>query len=619
MTAFKEETFVALVERSEKDAARDIKAYRLKLAAFALLGYGVIFSLVALLVLLLGGTLWVAFLSSGLFLLLLSKKIIFLIAAAIWTLLRALWVPFDAPSGYRLERRHFPKLFAQIDELATTLSALRIHQVILEDSLNAAVVQHPRFGLLGGQRNSLILGLQLLLVLSPQEMRSVLAHEFGHLSGNHSRFNAWIYRVRLSWQRIMDGFEEQGAWGAKLLRRFFDWYSPTFSAYSFALARRNEYESDQVAAQLTSAETAAKALLRSYTTASFLEERYWQPFHDQADLEPQPPVPPFRGLADFLKTSPPPAEELSARTAGELAQQTHYADTHPALKDRLAALVPAPPPLAASGQSAAEAWLGERFDALIAHFDEQWQRAYLPHWQRRHQRVQEAKVKLAELRQQAPQALSDDQFWDLATATNELEGDAAAQPLYLSYLERDPGSIGAAYQLGRILAAEGDEAALPYLEKAFDHPHTLGDAARWGYQLLLDKGKEEEAQLWWAKALGKEEQQQAAAEAAASLSLDDALEAPSLSAPQLAQLRQILSEYRHLGPIWLAQKPVPGQAYPTLVFAYGRKGLFGRAEKLLDYLVQRLDWDAQFFMVGLWSKGRRLAKRVREAGIQVLD
>ena len=260
MAELNQQQFIELVKQSEAEAEQDINRYKIKLALFAALGYGVIFAVLITLVLLVGGTVVTALVSSSLFLLLVKKKFIFLILIAIWTFLRALWVKFDPPSGYLLERDKYPELFQEIDHLTHTLDALTIHQVILDDRLNAAVVQHPRFGLFGGQQNTLFLGLQLLLALSPQEMKSVLAHEFGHLSGNHSRFSGWIYRVRITWFRVMEAFDQSNSFGAGLMRRFFDWYAPKFSAYSFALARNNEYEADRVAAELTSPATAARSL-----------------------------------------------------------------------------------------------------------------------------------------------------------------------------------------------------------------------------------------------------------------------------------------------------------------------------------------------------------------------
>ncbi len=352
-----EEDFISLVRQAEHDDATRPKIYALKLILFAVLGYVVIFAVLFALLSITGGVLASAFVSTGLFIVLLKTKLIFAVLPAIWVLLRALWVRFTPPEGHILRRKEFPELFAELDDLSKQLNALKIHEVVLDRNLNAAVVQHPRLGVLGWHKNYLILGYQLLLALSPEEMRSVLAHEFGHLSGNHSRFNGWVYRVRLIWVRVMTAFDEAGSWGARLMGRFFAWYSPQFEAYSFALARSNEYEADAIAAELTTPEIATRALVNVHATAPYVDETYWKSYFRQADEHPEPLHAPFAGLVAFLKDNPIPREEMLDRIRGAMAVETHYADTHPCLKDRVNGLG-APPQLPVPSEtSAADAWL----------------------------------------------------------------------------------------------------------------------------------------------------------------------------------------------------------------------------------------------------------------------
>ena len=71
--------------------------------------------------------------------------------------------------------------------------------------------------------------------LSAPQFTAVLAHEYGHLSGAHSRFSAWIYRIRRTWAQIVEGLEKRDNWGITLFSKFFEWYIPFFNAYSFVL------------------------------------------------------------------------------------------------------------------------------------------------------------------------------------------------------------------------------------------------------------------------------------------------------------------------------------------------------------------------------------------------
>lgn len=618
MAGFTEEQFVALVKKSEAEAARNIGAYKTKLALFALLGYVVIFAVLATLVLLVGGTVGIALFSSSLFLLLLKKKLIFVILFAIWTFLKALWVKFEAPTGHVLERDDYPALFDEIDKLTRELDALKIHQVILENNLNAAVLQHPRFGVLGGQQNTLMLGLQLLLALSPEEMRSVLAHEFGHLSGNHSRFSGWIYRVRVTWSRVMATFDASNSFGAGLMRRFFDWYAPTFSAYSFALARSNEYEADRVAAELTSPQTAAKALVNVHTKAPYIEKEFWDVFFRKADEMPEPPVLPFEGLADFLKRSPISRDTLLALLKQSMQMETHYADTHPALKDRVNGITGEAVLPETFDINAAEAWLGDRYRTTLAHFDRIWLEANAQRWKDRFEYVQQARALLREAEGADLDTLNDDKLWQLAQTTLEFTGDEAALPLYQRFQARHPESAGAAYYIGRILVAREDEQALPHLRVAFNNPNTLGDAAHWGHDLLLKKGREKEAEQWWQDALQANEQHRAAAQERSVANLQDSYQEPVISQELLADLKQQLSAHKNVGAVWLAQKALahPGGP-PVYIIAFRPKGFYWSFDAAVQSVTQSLRLDVNLFVVSLWGSTGKLAKKVKKAGTKI--
>ena len=136
-----------------------------------------------------------------------------------------------------LDPKRFPSLFDTLDAIRFRLEAPPIHRVVLTWELNAGLAQVPRLGVLGWPRNTLSLGLPLLLVLRPESFRAVVAHELGHLSGNHGAFGAWLYRIRHTWQRVLEGLMERDAKLDFGLRRFFRWYVPYFEVCAFRLLR----------------------------------------------------------------------------------------------------------------------------------------------------------------------------------------------------------------------------------------------------------------------------------------------------------------------------------------------------------------------------------------------
>jgi Zn-dependent protease with chaperone function len=428
--------FEALVQQAEQEIAKAPQRYKLRLTALVALGYVVIFALLILLVGLLGGTIYAAMTGTAMLLILIKSKVFFLIIVPIWVLFRSLFTRIREPEGLTLPRKEYPGVWAEIDSLRAKVNGLRIHRVVLVPEINAAVTQTPRLGIFGPSKNTLVLGLELLMSLSPAQARAVLAHEFGHLSGQHGRFGTWIYRKRLTWARIHMSFEEQPTFGTGLIRRFIRWYVPKLAGYSFVLARQQEYEADAVAGRLTSPQDIAAALVLTGSRAQITAETFWKPLIRMANVQPEPESNVYARLLQHLK-APPDASVAHEKITQAMHRKTDYSDTHPALKDRLAAL--AMPPLwqDAGPIMAADAWLGGKLDTVIAACNRTWLASNGAQWQARHKFAQAASAHLAELDQklQAPNPAGDQlmtrtEAWDYATLTEEFRPEIDPLPLY---------------------------------------------------------------------------------------------------------------------------------------------------------------------------------------------
>ncbi|WP_028578908.1 M48 family metallopeptidase [Desulfogranum japonicum] len=614
-----EEEFINLVKKAEKEAETNSKAYAAKVALFALFGYLVILLVFVVLLGLGAGLVAAAFFSTALFFLLIKKKLIFIVASGIWVLFQALWVKITPPDGYSLQRKEFPELFAELDALSSQLKSLKIHEVILDNNLNASVLQHPRLGVLGWNKNYLILGYQLLLTLSPEEMRSVLAHEFGHLSGNHSRFNGWIYRVRLSWLRVMAAFDQAESWGGMLMGRFFDWYSPRFEAYSFALARSNEYEADSIASELTSPEIATRALVNVYATAPYLDQRYWDIYLHYADEHAQPPYAPFEGLIRFLKDNPLSKEDMLVRIKEEMTLKTHYADTHPCLHDRVAALGASPQLPVPSETSAAEAWLGEGNKKIREDFDQEWIRNNLDSWKERYEYVVNAQTRLAEFAQAQPVDLCDDDLWSYACWTDEFVSGKTALPLFRIFQERYPEDPYPAFFIGVALLEQGDDAGLEHLRLASKSVQLIERVAHAGYDFLKQNDRGEEAEAWWQMALEQNKIFIAAQQERETITCEDELEHPQIDNELLQQLIANLKKQKKVGKVWLAQKTVQYfPESPVYIIAFAAKGFLFSLHGIQQKVAEKLDVEGDFFVVCRAGETRKFAKRVAKTGKRII-
>lgn len=468
--------FDALINRLEAEASRNPARYNARVALVALAGFlilGVAIGFSFLMIAAVGGLVYFAVASGagGGLVVLLAKlgKGLFLLAVPAWMMLRSTWTMltsrFPAPSGRELHRDDAPVLFTRLDEMRTRMNGPRFHHVLLTDELNAAVVQHPRLGLLGGHDNYLLLGLPLLQVMTPDEAMSVVAHEYGHLAGQHGKFGAFIYRLRNAWSRTQAMSREWTDWGSRIVARLFNWYAPRFNAYTFVLARKNEYEADRSAVELVGRESAANALARVNIAARFEGERFWPEINAKVRREP---VPPASRSADWASAwrERVTAEESSAWLADALRRLTDHADTHPAPKDRIAAMgidpaaLPVPTP---ADVSAAQDWFGTRLAALQSSLDDDWREAVARQWQERHGYLQERKARLAVLEQAAASSIDED--WERITITEEIAPEVDVMPMVESLLLRQPGHVSALFMRGRLRLERGVEAGIADLEQ----------------------------------------------------------------------------------------------------------------------------------------------------------
>ncbi len=218
------EQFDALVEKLERFAHKEPASYRIRVGLLAALGYTYLILILVGLLALVGLLVSIVLLSHQVNAVMIKLGVLLLIP--VWVIVRSLWVSFPPPQGIKLSRQQVPQLFDMVDELTTKLQAPQFHHILLDRNFNAAVVQVPRFGVFGWHQNYLLVGLPLMQALSPEQFRAVVAHELGHLSGNHSRFAGWIYRVRKTWMQIFERFQHSQHGSSVLFDRFFNWYAP---------------------------------------------------------------------------------------------------------------------------------------------------------------------------------------------------------------------------------------------------------------------------------------------------------------------------------------------------------------------------------------------------------
>ena len=604
--------FARIANKASEELSDNSKRYKRNLLLFSWLGYAAVFGLLGLVLILLLGTTLFAINSPALFLVLVKKKLIFVLLFALWVLLKSLWVKVEAPTGYRLLKKNAPEFFALLKRLRKTLKAPKIHQVIVTPELNAAIVQTPRLGLLGWQRNTLIIGLELLLILDEEELESVIAHELGHLSGNHSHFSGKIYRARNTWTKIMESFDQNDSWSNFLTRKFFDWYAPRFAAYSFALARHNEYEADNIAVKITSAEATASALVHTYTIGPLVDKQYWAAYYRQAQDFAEPPYLPYQQLEHFLKNEEIDRQLIESELLNELKVETDLDNTHPSLKDRLNAIAANPRIRSSQVNSSARALLGDFSGDLIQVFDEQWLANNKAQWREFYKNTQQEKATLEKLESTPLVDFDQEDSWSLAAFTEKYKSEQKDPlPLYRLYLHQFPEDFAAHFHVGRLLITRDQEQGLEFLKQATNHAHFVDEACRLAYCYLMKNSREQEAEKWREKAIEQYQIDEEAHAERQEVTTDDVLISPTMNQELLQQLSLQVLTFDKVKKVWLAQKQVKHYSDdPVYIIGISFRG-FGDKDELLQELLETIEFPLTVFAV---NQSNALFKKIKAIG-----
>lgn len=234
------------------------------------------------------------------------------------------------PPGPLLAREQNPRLFDEIEGVAGSVGQEMPTEVYLVPDVNAWVSQ--RGGIMGfGSRRVMGLGLVLMRTLSVSQFRAVLAHEFGHYHGGDTKLGPWIYKTRNAIVRTLSSLGRR-SW----IQKPFLWYGNMFLRVTHAISRRQEFVADEVAARCVGSQPLITGLRAIHGTASAFPS-YWRdeclPVL-QAGFHP----PLADGFNRFVNASPV-ADAIKAGLDKELKTgKADPYDTHPALKDRIAAV-----------------------------------------------------------------------------------------------------------------------------------------------------------------------------------------------------------------------------------------------------------------------------------------
>ncbi|MFA5362577.1 MAG: M48 family metallopeptidase [Candidatus Omnitrophota bacterium] len=597
--------FDALVRRLEGEARGKPRLYKFRVLVWALLGYAyVLFTLgVLFLFVVLFGYLTVYTRHPvAAAALLVTFYLMYMVASS----LRVVFLP---PIGHELKRSEAPFLFKAIDELRPKIRIPQIHCVMIDGQFNASASHIHRLRLSGWNRNYLVLGLPLMMALSPEHLRAVIIHELGHFSASQDKFSQWIYRVRETWFRLIEKLKNsrfQNEWFVRLFYQpFLKWYPDFFNAYSFVLLRSFEYEADRFVAEFAGKRIAAETLVNIEVIERFLEINFWKEVDKTAFIRPEPPLDLYIQMEKAIRQGPSP-DEGKRLLKLVLSKKTYAADTHPSLQDRVSALgqdICLPP---MPGESAAQYFLGGELSRISEKVGLIWRQFVMKWWLEKYTYFQEAKRDLALLEEKSrTELLSLEERWKEAYLSEDVKGVDAAAELYRKIVDSDPEYLPAWFALGRILLMQNKEEGLGYLKHAMERDVVcVLDGYGLIYEYLINQGRAQDADEYYNRIMRHQDDLAVAQEERGSISSKDKFIPHGLPEKEIEKIVAQLSRYPRIAEAYLVRKKlVYFESNPLYVLGISLKRSWWKIasskndRKFLEVIVKEVSLPGEYYVV----------------------
>lgn len=190
----------------------------------------------------------------------------------------------DRSNFYEIQHANQPEIFSLIQEIVTEVKTSFPKRVYLSTDVNAAVFYDSNFwSMFFPVKKNLLIGMGLLNSVSQDELKAVLAHEFGHFSQKSLKLSSYVYNVNQvifnlvsedeSFDKIIQKWAETSGYlnffivlavniieGIKwILQKLYEIVNKSY----LGLSREMEFHADEIAVSIAGYEPFRRSLLRA--------------------------------------------------------------------------------------------------------------------------------------------------------------------------------------------------------------------------------------------------------------------------------------------------------------------------------------------------------------------
>ena len=281
-------------------------------------------------------------------------------------------IKFSIPTGLDITEEKFPHLIKLIEELRNDFGKPRIDRIIMRDKYEIRVIKTPRTHMPFLNSSTLIIGLPVLLTMSPLYFRALLARRIGQLSTQHTPVTTRLYFLNDIWAQFNTSCKHAKNGFTKVLSYFFQIYSPLYQTVTLPLLQDEELEADSYGMDLINDRDMVECLVYEEVVTQFLKNKFWPKIYHMAKRSTTPEFMPYSQMTKVIKAGITDTE-ISETIQAALKVDINHPAPEPSLPKRLNHLGHAKPlPPKRLSKTAADYYLGSSLGKIIQLFDKRW-------------------------------------------------------------------------------------------------------------------------------------------------------------------------------------------------------------------------------------------------------
>lgn len=283
------------------------------------------------------------------------------------------------PQGLMLQADKIPALFKLVDEAHGHFKHPKIHHIVISPDYEMEIVKTPRWAIPVWSNNTLVIGLPVLLCLSPKQFECMMARKIGQFSKSQNLITNWLYQLRSTWSQYARAYSRQKSLDSQILSWLYTAFSSIYSAISVYVVRQEELYADNYAMELHNHEYVREMISADAVYSSFINDNYWPAMRKKLAINhpKASSISPYRQLIAALDTFVK-GNKLNKLVNRVFADEPAWNSKAPSLTLRLQHITHDSPYLPERSEvSAADQYLGSALKSIIKLIDKLWLKSAL--------------------------------------------------------------------------------------------------------------------------------------------------------------------------------------------------------------------------------------------------